>query len=135
LDDETGMTENLDPTDRKIVDRLRHKFLAQARQVLAGVAADISRPDGMLPFDHLEKISREIHNVRGMGGTFGFRAFSQIAARFEDYLSACSRRHPPNSDEIVMFLAHMNTSIEHDHRLETPDLPEILASLPTRPPI
>ncbi len=69
-----------------IVDQLRDEFLADARDRLVQMqeAIELAFATGNAGGDTLVALRRQGHNLKGMGGGFGFPSISVVAHLMED---------------------------------------------------
>lgn len=90
-----------------ILARLQEDFLEDARDQLGIVESYLGsmQDDGSDNNDMALGIRREVHNLKGMGGTFGFPSISLIAHLLEDYVA---------SAEAPLTRHRTNISVFHD---------------------
>ncbi len=118
--------------EQKILDSLRTKFVESAREKLSGLitVVDDLRVDSRR--GGLEFLLNELHTLKGLGGTFGFRDFSQIAARLENYLEGRTEVTSHHLDEIENFMACLSNCIDREKPPSVAELDRILSELPVR---
>ncbi len=126
------MGGNVTSEEQKILDSLRIKFVASAQEKLSGLktVVDDLRVDSHQ--EGLEFFLNELHTLKGLGGTFGFRDFSQIATRLENYLEGRTEVTSRHLDEIEIFMACLLNCINREKHPSVTELDQILSELPVR---
>ena len=91
-----------------IVGRLRDEFLADALDRLEIIEQhlDVMHDAKAIDDGSILEIRREVHNLKGMGSTFGFPAVSLIAHRLEDYLASIETPDHRQITDIRVFHDH-----------------------------
>jgi len=126
------MKTDIKSEEQKILDSLRIKFVASAREKLTGLATVINDLRAAPDKDSLEFFLDELHTLKGLGGTFGFRDFSQIASRLEDYLEGRDEIPHQQLDDIEIFMSRLGDCIERAEHPSSTELDQILSDLPPR---
>lgn len=99
--------------------------LSQIQLSLAAIAAK----DGDYRTNLLD-VSREVHNIKGTSGNFGFPTVSQTAHRFEDYLTATAEAKTPPVEQWQRFADAMSRLLEHGKEPGDAERTAVLSSLP-----
>lgn len=101
-------TPNQDLVD-EIILKLRQEFLSEATETLADICLVIEqvKNSGADADAALHKIRRDAHNLKGMGGSFGFPSITVIAHRLEDYLAGLDHLAERQFDDVLTFLYTM----------------------------
>lgn len=92
-----------------IVALLRGEFLSDARDWLEIIQHHLDVMHGAETIDGecFLEIRREVHNLNGMGATFGFPAISLIAHRLEDFLASIETPDHRQIADIQVFQDHL----------------------------
>lgn len=119
----------------RIIARLRREFLDNCDDRLSAVDAaldDLAEARATW-LDCSPIIRREIHSLKGMGGSFGYPLLSVLAHRLENYM-ADDRLDKSHSGAIQTFLDRMRQVLEQPPNSDTEASAEMLRSLPMRAP-
>lgn len=97
-----------------IVMRLREEFLADSQSRLeildACIVSLLASDDGGA--DRLVEFRREVHSLKGMGGSFGFPSISLISHRLEDYLSSSGDPTTKQLGDLQVFVDRLSDIID-----------------------
>jgi len=129
---EVDLNDDIKIQEQKILDNLRGKFIESARQKLTVIGAVLDVFRASPSTEGLESVIMEIHTLKGLAGTFGYRDFSLIAARLEVYLKGLSKPTQKHIDDVELYIASLGACIERDVHLDGAELEQILTTLPTR---
>jgi len=118
-----------------IVDLMRDEFLEDFRgRMLAAVAIRSKAVEGATcAKEGLAAFRREIHSLKGTGGSFGFPSVSLICQRFEEFLDSMEASELGESGAVSEYLDRLFEILEHRHDLEGAELNATLQALPLRP--
>ncbi len=122
------------PTQKleELMATLRVDFIDRAGDHLddldAAVAAAAEDPHGRFPDDM--EFRRNVHSLKGSGGTFGFPLVTLIAHRLEDYLSDVVGMSGPVLADVQVFLDRLRDNIEGRIGSADEDAAEITRALP-----
>jgi CheY-like chemotaxis protein len=97
-----------------IVARLRDEFLdyaGDALDELDGLIESGRNPDSR-PFDTIDAIRRSGHNLKGMGGSFGFPLITLLAHRMEDYFMDRESLGQRTLEDAQCFVDRMRETLE-----------------------
>jgi len=125
------MGGDINSKDQEILDSLRSKFVESSEQKLTEILTEIAALRSSYHPDDLETVRNEIHTLKGLGGTFGFRDFSLIAGRFEDYLEGLTEMSDQHIDNLRVFISRLRDCIERETYPTPEELELILSELPT----
>lgn len=117
-----------------IADQLRDEFLADAQDRLIQMqeAIELAFATGKASNDTLMALHRQGHNLKGMGGSFGFPSITVVAHRMEDYLSdlaQLSERQLQDAQKFVDALSHI---VRSGHNADGSALTAMLRALPVK---
>ena len=102
------MDPKLGGLSEEIWGRLRDEFRADAQDRLdtleAALESSLAGSNGAAGDEALLVMRRETHNIKGMGGSFGFPGVSLIAHRLEDYLADVASLSQRNFRDVQVFL-------------------------------
>jgi len=126
------MDSNNITKEQEILDSLRVKFVESSLEKLEEISVGIDKFRSHPHPDGLKTVLSEIHTLKGLGGTFGFRDFSLIAARLEYYLEGLSKISDQNFKDLKVFISRLHDCIERGAHSSVTDLDHILSELPTR---
>lgn len=118
----------------EIIQRLSQEFLVDAGDALdqLGAVVEGAREDAGGAVPALHKIRREAHNLKGLGGSFGFPSITLIAHRLEDYLNGLDTVKTRHLDDVLEFLDRMQEIIEHGVNPGNVETSRILRELPAK---
>lgn len=125
---------NSSPQSRhdRIIARLRQEFLVDAREridlIERALAADGSTGSGVLV-----TIRREVHNLKGLAGSFGFPAVGLIAHRLEDYVSELESLEARHRADITVFIDRLADIVDAGQDPGDGAAGEIVRGLPAHP--
>ena len=125
------MTKNFSSDPSGLFDDLRREFVITARQKLADLDDHVIAVSG-LGHDDPEIVSemrREIHSLKGMGGTFGFPALTAVSHRLEDFIASVGG-FSVRLDDIQVFLDCLNDILDADPQPDNDELAKIVRKLP-----
>lgn len=77
-------------------------------------------------------IRREAHNLKGLGGSFGFPSITLIAHRLENYLSGLDDLKTHQLDDVLAFLDAMQDIVDRAAEPGDDDVSRIVRSLPAK---
>ncbi len=82
-------TSQTDEDHRQYADALRQEFIDMAGDRLSALDEVIDQArGGIMPGpEAISQIRRTAHNLKGMGGSFGFPVITTVAHRLENYLT------------------------------------------------
>lgn len=115
-----------------IMMRLREDFLADSQCrldildacIVSLLAAD---DDGA---DHLVEFRREVSNLKGIGGSFGFSSINLIAHRLEDYLASAGNPTTKQLGDLQVFVDRLSGIIDEGVDPDDDATNAILRALP-----
>ena len=97
-----------------ILMQLREEFLGHSQTRVetldACIASLLAPADGGA--DCLVEFRREVHNLKGAGGSFGFPSISLIAHRLEDYLSSAGNPTVRQLGDLQVFVDRLSSIID-----------------------
>lgn len=98
----------------EILDRLRTDFLDEAGDVIESLdqLLDKVRHGDDAPQTALSSARRAAHNLKGMGGSFGYPLVTVIAHRMEDYLSNLSTLSEEHVSDVQVFVDRIQDAID-----------------------
>ena len=79
----------------------------------------------------LSALRRQAHNMKGIGGSFGYPALAQIAHRMENYVNDLTTWTDKTPDELQKFIDHMAQMLERPAQPSDEELARIVRALPT----
>jgi len=79
----------------------------------------------------LSAFRRLAHNLKGLGGSFGYPAMSQIAHRLESYVSEMTTWSESSPRDLQLFLDRMGEMLERPVQPSDEELARIVRALPT----
>ncbi len=79
----------------------------------------------------LSAFRRLAHNLKGLGGSFGYPALSQIAHRLESYVADMTTWGDRSASELARFLDGMGEMLERPVQPSDEELARIVRALPT----
>jgi CheY-like chemotaxis protein/HPt (histidine-containing phosphotransfer) domain-containing protein len=114
-----------------IFQELRRDFIVTARQKLADLDSQLAiiSAEATDDPDIIADMRREIHSLKGMGGTFGFPALTAVAHRLEDFIASVGS-FAKYADDIVVFIDCLNDIIDIDPQPDNDELARIVRRLP-----
>ena len=124
----------------KILDELRGEFLVDVRERLevmeealgtsGGGAGDNDRA---VAVEALVTVRREAHNLKGMGGSFGFPVISLIAHRLEDYIAELDALDARQAADATVFVDRMQDIVEAGCDPDDSEARALVRCLPAHP--
>ena len=99
--------------------------LSEMGRVLERMGEDGPRDSG------LSALRRQAHNMKGIGGTFGFPALSQIAHRMENYVSDLTSWTKETPGQLQKFIDRMAEMLDRSHQPTDEELAQIVRALPS----
>lgn len=127
------MDKNVKKAEQKILDTLRIDFIGSASQKLIELQALVLSLPRSASGAGWTGFLEEIHVLKGMGGTFGFQNFTQVARRLEQYFENQGEAGDIRIDDVQMFLTKMNDCLELGAHADQTQIDAVLASLPDQP--
>ena len=117
--------------DSPIFDDLRGQFIDDARETLDGMlscfrAAEAESADPELVY---QSFLRSAHNLKGMGGTFGFPSLSVLSHLLEDRVRRVAVPDFADCSEVVVFIDRMVDIVESGVEPDEAELRRILADI------
>lgn len=116
----------------QIIAQLSQEYLADAGERL-GVIEEALESDGIPDPDALITIRREAHNLKGMGGSFGFPFVSLIAHRLEDYISGLDTLDERQISDILVFIDRLQDIIDAGRDPDDSKAGALVRGLPAHP--
>ena len=80
----------------------------------------------------LQTIRREVHGLKGMGGSFGFPSITVIAHRLENYMVDLETLNTRQLDDILIFLDRMQEIADSGINPEDDEVSAIVRTLPAK---
>ena len=114
-----------------VMEELRKSFYDTARQKLTDLEAQITTLSAMGREDSEVEANmrREIHSLKGMGGTFGFPAITSVSHRLEDFVAnvgGFSKR----SDDVLVFIDCLSDILDMEPHPDNAAIAKIVRDLP-----
>lgn len=96
--------------------KLRTEFRVDAQDCLARLEGDLERvrKKTVTASSCLSELCREIHSLKGSGGSFGYPTITVIAHRLESYITGISGLDDGAIDDILAFLDRMRDILDGD---------------------
>jgi chemotaxis protein histidine kinase CheA len=118
----------------KIIHDLGQEFLVDAAESLVtlGEVVEYARSEPAEAAQALQTIRREAHNLKGLGGSFGFPSITLIAHRLEDYLSGLDNLAVRQLDNVLAFLDAMQDIVEQAAEPGVDEVSRIVRALPAK---
>ncbi len=111
--------------------QLSQEFLESCGDSLDVVDAAITRLiDGGAWDDDFAELLRQVHSVKGSGGTFGFPAITLIAHSLEDYIETAAEISRRQLDAILVFIDAIRGILGRGENPSDTEITEILRGLP-----
>ena len=122
------MPESID----QIMQRLRQEFIETCQDKLDEIDVLLLRLESgeNVDGDKLFDFQRNVHSIKGQGGTFGFPLISQIAHLLEDYLACVGDIRSSNPSDIRVFLEQIAEIIGAGHNPPKEESERIIRALP-----
>lgn len=113
--------------------RLKIEFVENARDQLDEVETCIDWLDSgrEMSADDLFSVQRNIHNIKGQGGTFGHPLVGRVAHLFEDYLENAGGVLSENIKDMRTYIETMLNILASEDNYSAQQAEEMLRSLPT----
>jgi CheY-like chemotaxis protein/HPt (histidine-containing phosphotransfer) domain-containing protein len=116
----------------QIIAQLSQDYLTDAGERL-GVIEEALGNDGIPHSDALTTLRREVHNLKGMGGSFGFPFVSLIAHRLEDYISGLDVLDERQISDILIFIDRLQDIIDAGRDPDDSEVGALVRGLPAHP--
>ncbi|MCK5365706.1 MAG: Hpt domain-containing protein [Gammaproteobacteria bacterium] len=116
----------------QIIAQLSQEFLTDAGERLDVIEKALGTGDSPQS-DALMTIRREVHNLKGMGGSFGFPVVSLIAHRLEDYISGLDALDERQTSDIVVFVDRLQDIVEAGRDPDDSAAGSLVRGLPAHP--
>jgi len=113
-----------------ILDSFRDEFLTDARERLGLIEGALGGKGGA---GSLVTLRREVHNLKGMGGSFGFPVISLIAHRLEDYIAELPALDARHAADATVFVDRMQDIVELGRDPDDVDAGNLVRGLPAHP--
>ena len=126
------MASAAQPNHDHIIARLSQEFLIDAQERIGVVEKALGAGGGADP-DALMTIRREVHNIKGTGGSFGFPVISLIAHRLEDYLSGLDTLDDRQVSDVAVFVDRLQDIVEAGRDPDDGAAGTLVRSLPAHP--
>ena len=120
------------PNHDRIIARLCQEFLTDAQERIGTIETALGTGGGPDP-DALMTIRREAHNLKGMGGSFGFPVISLIAHRLEDYISGLETLGERHVSDLAVFVDRMQDIVEAGQDPDDGAAGALVRGLPAHP--
>jgi len=113
---------------------LRIEFRVDAQDCLGRLEAQLEgvRKNTVAASAALSDLCREVHTLKGSGGSFGFPTVTVIAHRLENYISGISGLDGAAIDDTLVFLDRMRDVLEGDSDDGDDRAAQIVRGLPVR---
>ncbi len=117
-----------------LVANLAQDFLVDAVDTLGNLGLLVSEThEGKVDTGYtLQTIRREIHTLKGQGGSFGFPSITVIAHRLENYLVDLETLNTRQLDDILKFLDRMQEISDGGINPEDDEVSRIVRTLPAQ---
>lgn len=117
-----------------IIHDLGQEFIEDAAETLVtlGEVVERARNAPAAAAQALLTIRREAHNLKGLGGSFGFPSITLIAHRLEDYLSGLDNLAMRQLDNVLAFLDAMQDIVQLAAEPGVDEVSRIVRSLPAK---
>lgn len=116
-----------------IATQLAGEFLDDATDRISRIqlALNALRDEKASRRDTMMDVSREVHSIKGMGGSFGFQSITRIATKFEDFIAQTADDEVLPIDDMQVYAEAMAEII--DSRIEPSEdgVADILRRLPS----
>ncbi len=126
------MASAVQPNHDHIIARLSQEFLTDAQERIGVIEKVLGTGGGPDP-DALMTIRREAHNLKGMGGSFGFPVISLIAHRLEDYISGLETLDERHVSDVAVFVDRMQDIVEAGRDPDDGAASALVRGLPAHP--
>ncbi|HEY1384647.1 MAG TPA: Hpt domain-containing protein [Dongiaceae bacterium] len=83
------------------------------------------------PDSALSALRRQAHNMKGIGGSFGYPALAQIAHRMENYVNDLTTWTRETPDQLQRFIDRMAEMLDCPQQPTEEELAQIVRALPT----
>jgi len=115
-----------------ILARLRVEFVENTRDQLDEIETRIDWLDSgrEISADDLFDVQRNIHNIKGQGGTFGYPLVGRVAHLFEDYLENVGGVKPENIKDLRTYIETMTSLLVSGENYTLQQTEELLRALP-----
>jgi len=129
---------NLDEMDFGAIDNMvanmAQDFLADAVSILGDLGVLISETKaGKVDTGYtLQTVRREIHTLKGQGGSFGFPSITAIAHRLENYLHDLQTLTPRQMDDALVFIDRLQEIADAGANPDDDEVSRIVRSLPAK---
>lgn len=118
-----------------LMERLSQEFRESCRDKLEAATRVLERAhDGTAVEADTLEFRRDIHTIKGQGGTFGFAAISLIAHKLEDYLESSDNIHPGDVPNVQRYLDVMGSIVDAGENPSPEATEKILRALPAHAP-
>ncbi|SCA54849.1 hypothetical protein MTBPR1_10096 [Candidatus Terasakiella magnetica] len=128
------MSEILAQMNEKFIETA-HEKLTRLNEILELIAAmnDTDfQMDSQMDSAVYEEFHREIHSLKGMGGTFQMPLVTQLCHRFEDYLENSTHLSSEQVDDAYKYVDRLSDLIESDEAQDTSKVDYWLGNLPQK---
>jgi chemotaxis protein histidine kinase CheA len=126
------MDDSITETEQRILANLRVSFIDSSLLKLAELSDLIKIFPTTESSPEWKNFLEEIHVLKGMGGTFGFRNFSQIARRLELYFEDGTDAEHINVADVETYLKKLNDCLLQSEHPDQKQLDAMISTLPTR---
>ncbi|MBT4886196.1 MAG: hypothetical protein HON07_03170 [Planctomycetaceae bacterium] len=125
------MSEAPDAKLDAMLDGLRRDFAVTAKQKLADLDSQLLTlsSQGKDDPEIVSSMRREIHSLKGMGGTFGFPAITTISHRLEDFIASVGGI-VTRADDVLVFIDCLSDILESEPQPDNDELSRIVRNLP-----
>ena len=114
-DEKTTEFESLIAQAEAAVEALRDTYRQQLASDVAELCDIWERFEAGEPVEKtLEALHAVAHNVKGQGGSFGYRLVTEIGASFCDYLRSGERRSPEELNIVHMHIRMLKSVSDND---------------------
>jgi len=115
-----------------ILARLQVEFVENTRDQLDEIETRIDWLDSgrEISADDLYDVQRNIHNIKGQGGTFGYSLVGRVAHLFEDYLENVGGVNAENIKDLRTYIETMTSLLVSGENYTLHQTEELLRALP-----
>ena len=133
--------ETKDPTEApgdgrfsEVLDQIASEFLDYAREAIQKLGETLVEVDGdkVSSKSVYDEFFREVHNMKGLSGSFGYALLGSIAHRLEDYISDLDGIEKSHIQNIQIFVDRMEDALEDNPGAGHADAAEIVRGLPIK---